>query len=207
MITPKVWRVGAIAALLVLGGCSEDVPNEPVTEELSYHSLPDSCDPILAQVREPITEFLSDLLNPAVPGTLGEEKSARSTTAPPNAIECGVDRARLQTDPSAPVRDLSRWVDITFQLSTGPMHRPSGAVPVPLLGDSAYQDTSPLAGLDGAVSKVAFRVRNLDVKVTAAGGNLGPSTPAVADRAKTTAMTIATELEEHIDDLMPYPTK
>lgn len=154
-----------------------------------------------------MTDFFADLLNPELPGDLDDERASQNTPSSSNELGCSVYQARYEANPNpANLRDDNRNVMITFTLTTRPMQRPSDGVPVPLLGDTAYQQTGKRLGPDGSFSHVAFRVRNLEVKVSTTGGELGHGSPPVADSVEKTSLAIATELENHVDDLMPYPT-
>src|SRR5690606_39697664 len=115
------------------------------------------------------------------------------TTATAASISC-----LAYQDRTGPDCLLGRDVRIALILATEPLHRPSAATPVPLLGDSAHQETGTRLGAPGAYSRVVFRARNLEVKVTASGNDLGPGTPDVSERAEKTALTIATAIDDHL---------
>ncbi|WP_157101267.1 hypothetical protein [Nocardia shimofusensis] len=181
---------------LVLAACS--TPEEDPPETLTYRSVPAECQAITDQAITPIREFLADVSLPDLPGTLDEERTSKRST--PTSISCSTHQTRYGPDLT-----LGRDVEIEFLLATEPFRRPSAAVPVPLLGESAHQETGERLGAPGAYSRVVFRVRNLEVKVTANGDDLGPSAPDVSERAEKTALSVATAMEAHIDDLMPWP--
>ncbi len=185
-----------VASVLVAAGCS--TPEQDPSEPLAYRSVPADCQAITDRTITPIREFFADVSSPDLPGTLGEEHA--TTTATPTSISCFAYRDR-----TGPDFLLGRDVRIELILATEPLHRPSAATPVPLLGDSAHQETGTRLGAPGAYSRVVFRARNLEVKVTASGNDLGPGTPDVSERAEKTALTIATAIDDHLDDLMPWP--
>ncbi|MCZ9328630.1 hypothetical protein [Nocardia farcinica] len=194
------YRASAAAAMfcvLAVAGCSTS-EQDPPPETLSYRSVPSECHAINDRVATLVREFLADVTAPGLPGELDPERTSKSVT--PTSISCSTHRDRYGQDLT-----LSRLVTIKFVLATEPFHRPAAAVPVPLLGDSAHQQTAAKLGTPGAFSRVIFRVRNLEVNVTAMGDTLPPSSPDVTQHAETTALAVATELADNIDDLMPWP--
>ncbi|MFR9752091.1 hypothetical protein ACL02S_13790 [Nocardia sp. 004] len=182
------------ASMLVLVGCA--TPSEEPTPEVTYRSVPQECYQINELVAQPATEFLDDILAPDLPGTITDSDKQRHQDKGFTELQCTVEYLRSLTD---------RRVDITFTLATKKYYRPTGAIPVQSLGDIAYQDSANRVGPAGAFSTVVFRVRNLEVKVSASGSDLGPTTPDIHVTSERAALRIATLLADKIDEIMPRP--
>lgn len=210
------FSVGLVCGVLLLCGCATNPDGDGAAPKFS--KLPDGCPPIIAPAKAEIASFAGDLFDPDVQF----RADSSSTPLVLDVLRCGGGYAREVSSWDIADRTVSRTrhIYIAFTMSTAddlsgnadPVksarhdfaeNRPGDASTLFGIGQESYYKTETPSS-DSVVSKVNFRIDNLEVLVRLSGTNYEEkSSLHLRSTVENDARSIAKVLSDNVDSIMP----